>query len=133
MWWDRERPWVVLVPPVMAGLFTVLFFVLFDWYDNLHNPIPGQVAVAAGVLGFLAGIAAQRVTRWELLGIPGTLTLAVALWAYVAPAKTPEERDFRQILWLLTAVLALTTVAINLPQIARGRYAPPTEEEETAA
>ena len=30
MWWDRERPWVVLVPPVMAGLFTVLFFFLFD-------------------------------------------------------------------------------------------------------
>ncbi len=129
MWWDRERPWVVLVPPVTAGLFMVLFFVLFDWYDNLHNPIPGQLAVAAGVVGFLAGVAVQRVTRWALVWIPGALTLAVAVWAYVAPADTPEDRDFRQILWLLAAVLALTTVAINVPQIARGRHAPPAEEE----
>jgi hypothetical protein len=129
MWWDRERPWVVLVPPVTAGVFMVLFFVLFDWYDNLHNPIAGQIAVAAGVVGFFVGIAAQRVTRWELVWIPGALTLAVALWAYFAPAETPEDRDFRQILWLLAAVLALTTVAVNLPQLVRGRYAPPAEEE----
>lgn len=122
MWWDRERWWTVLVPPVTAGVLMVLFFAVTDRWSKLENPIQSQVALFAGILGFLAGLAAQRITRWWLLAVPGAITAVVWLWAYFAPHNTPEDQEFRQILAVLGLVLAITTAILNLPQITRGRY-----------
>jgi peptidoglycan/LPS O-acetylase OafA/YrhL len=122
MWWDRQRWWTVLVPPVTAGALMVLFFAVTDRWTNLENPVASQLAPLAGVFGFLAGMAAQRVRDWRLVAIPAGLTAAVWLWAYFAPNDTPEDEEFRQILGVLGFVLLLTTVAVNLPQISRGRH-----------
>jgi hypothetical protein len=122
MWWDRERWWTLLVPPLTAGALMLLYFAVTDRWSNLENPIQSQLALFAGILGFLAGLAAQRITRWWLVAIPAALTAGVWLWAYFAPSETPEDEEFRQILAVLGLVLALTTVVINLPQIVRGRY-----------
>ena len=122
MWWDRERPWTVLVPPVMAAGIMVLFFWLTDRWENLENPVQSQIAIFAAVGGFIAGIFAQRIRRWEWLLIPGAITAGVMLWAYFQPHDTAEDREFRQILWVLALVLAVTTLAINIPQVMRGRY-----------
>lgn len=121
MWWDRQRPWTALVPPVTAGVLMTLFFWLTDRWDRLENPVQSQIAILAALAGFLAGIAAQRITRWELVAIPSAITVGVLLWAYFQPHDTPEDADFRQILFVLTVVLAITTLALNIPQIVRGR------------
>ena len=121
-WWDRERPWTVLVPPVTAAAIMVLFFWLTDRWENLENPVQSQIAIFAAVGGFIAGIFAQRIRRWEWLVIPGAVTVGVMLWRYFQPHDTAEDREFRQILWVLALVLAITTLAINIPQVARGRY-----------
>src|SRR5690242_5994981 len=130
MWWDRERPWVAVVPPLTAGLFTLAYFWLFDRWDNLENPIQSQVAIVSAIIGFLTGIAATRIRRWELVAIPGVITVAIAIWAIFAPHDTPEDKDFQQILWMLVGLGAIVTAALNLPQIFRGRYAPPAAAEE---
>lgn len=122
MWWDRERWWTVLVPPVTAAALMVLFFAVTDRWTHLENPVASQLAPLAGVIGFLAGMAAQRVRDWRLVMIPAGMTAAAWLWAYFAPNDTPEDEEFRQILAVLGLVLLLTTVAINLPQIVRGRH-----------
>lgn len=122
MWWDRQRWWTVLVPPITAGVLMVLFFAVTDRWTHLENPVQSQVAVFAGVAGFLAGIAVQRVKDWRLLLIPAGLTAIVWVWAYFAPSDTPEDQEFREVMAVLGVVLLLTTVVVNLPQIARGRY-----------
>jgi hypothetical protein len=122
MWWDRERWWAVFVPPVTAGVLMVLFFAVTDRWHNLENPVASQVALFCGLLGVAAGIAAQRIREWVWLALPGIATVGVALWAYFQPHKTPNDEDFRQILAVLAFILALTTIAINLPQFLRGRY-----------
>ena len=124
MWWDRERWWVVLVPPLTAGLLMLLFFAVTDRWDNLENPVQSQIAVFAGVVGFLAGLGAQRIRNWYLAGIPAALTAVVLLWAWFAPRESPEDREFRQILVVLGALFLVTTIALNLPQIVRGRRLP---------
>jgi hypothetical protein len=122
MWWDRQRWWTVLVPPVTAGVLMVLFFAVTDRWTKLENPVASQLAPLAGVLGFLAGMAAQRVRDWRLVAIPAALTAGVWLWAYFAPNDSPEDQEFRQVMAVLGLVLLLGTVAVNLPQIARGRH-----------
>jgi hypothetical protein len=130
VWWGGERPWVAVLPPLTAGLFTVGYFWLFDRWDNLENPIQSQVAIVSAIIGFLVGIAAMRIRRWELVAIPGVITAAIAIWAIVAPHNTPEDKDFQQVLWMLTGLGAIVTAALNLPQILQGRYAPPSATEE---
>lgn len=129
MWWDRERPWTVVVPPLVAGGLVFLFFWLTDRWAELENPVASQVTLVAGLLGFLAGVAAQRITRWELVAVPAALAAGVVLWAYYAPGDTPADRDFRQILWVLAAILIISTVVLNVPQIVRGRHARPSALE----
>lgn len=121
-WWDRERPWAVLVPPLTAGLLMLAFFAVTDRWHDLENPVQSQVAIVCAIIGVAAGIAMGRIRHWEWVAIPGAVTLAVALWAYFAPHSTPEDNDFRQILVVLTFVLAIATAAINIPQIVRGRF-----------
>jgi hypothetical protein len=88
------------------------------------------VAIVSAIIGFLVGIAAMRIRRWELVAIPGVITAAIAIWAIFAPHDTPEDKDFQQILWMLVGLGAIITAALNLPQILRGRYAPPAPVEE---
>lgn len=123
MWWDRRRPWTALVPPLTAGLLMLAFFWMFDRWDKLENPVQSQVAIFAALAGFLAGIAAQRVTQWYLLAIPGAIAVGVLLWAYFYPHATPADTEFRQILSVLAVVLLISAVVLNIPQIVRGRRA----------
>lgn len=123
MWWDRRRPWTALVPPLTAGVLMLAFFGMFDRWDKLENPVQGQIAVFAAIVGFLAGIIAQRVTQWYLLAIPGAIAVGVLLWAYFLPHDTPQDNEFRQILSVLAVVLLTAAIALNIPQIVRGRRA----------
>lgn len=125
MWWDRERPWSVLVAPLVAGAVMLAYFFLFDRWEHLENPIASQLAIAAALIGFGAAVAAQRITRWELVVIPVVLVAIAAIWAYTAPTDTAEDRNFRDTLWVLTGVLLVATLVLNLPQIVRGRYQRP--------
>jgi hypothetical protein len=130
MWWDRQRPWIIFVPPVTAAAFMVGFFWLFDRWDNLENPVASQLAPLAGVIGFVTAIALSRIRQWELIAIPGAIAAGLALWAIFAPHETPEDKDFQQILWILTALALTSTLVLNLPQIVRGRYAQPPSDSE---
>ncbi len=125
MWWDRERPWSVMVAPIVALAVMLGYFFLFDRWEHLENPIASQLAIGAALAGFVAALAAQRITRWWLLLVPGLLAAVAGIWAYLAPTETPDDYNFRNTLWVLTAVLIITTVAVNLPQIIRGRYQRP--------
>lgn len=132
MWWDRERPWVVLVPALTAGLLMTLFFIAFDRFSDLENPIASQLGPVCGIAGFLAGLAVQRITRWELVIIPFGIATGVLLWAFFAPHGSPEDREFRTVLFVLGAFLILVATVLNLPQIFRGR-APRLDAEADAA
>ena len=120
-----------LVPALTAGALMLLFFWLTDRWTQLENPVASQVTILCGVIGFLVGIAVQRITRWELVAIPGALTIGVMLWAVFAPHDSQEDREFREILWVFAGLLLVTTVAINIPQIARGHR--PTAGDEQGA
>jgi hypothetical protein len=132
MWWDREQWWTVFVPPVTAGVVLLLYFAITDRWTNLENPVQSQFSILAAVLGFLAGLAAQRITNWWLAGISGGIVVALGLWAYFAPHDTPEDEEFRQILVVLTGLAAVVAIALNLPQVLRGRFAPARRAEESA-
>ncbi len=121
MWWDRRRPWMVVVPGLTAGLLMVLFFWLTNRWDNLENPVQSQVTLICGIIGFSAALAIQRITRWELVLIPGAVAIGVLMWAILAPNDSQEDREFRQILTVLAVVLLAATLVMNIPQIARGR------------
>jgi membrane associated rhomboid family serine protease len=127
-WWDRERPWTILVPPLTGGALMLGFFWLTNRWSDLENPVQGQVALVCGIAGFLAGIALQRITNWVLAGLSGAVALALIVWAYLQPHDTPEDEEFRQILAVLAVVAVVTATALNLPQILRGRRRPPDEE-----
>ncbi|MFN8559661.1 MAG: hypothetical protein U0531_20735 [Dehalococcoidia bacterium] len=121
MWWDRRRPWAIFIPPLVAASLVLLFFWLTNRWANLENPIASQIAIFSALAGLGAGIAATRITNWTLLGIPCVLTVGVLLWASFAPRGTTEQIEFRQAMFVLTLLLAVTTVALNLPQVIRGR------------
>lgn len=133
MWWDIRRPWTVLVPPLTAGGAMLLFFAVFDRWDKLENPVQSQIAILSALGGFLAGIAAQRITNWWLAAVPFALAAGILIWAYYFPNDNPSDDEFRQILFLLGAVALLAAVALNIPQIVRGRGAASSRNAETEA
>src|SRR5688572_3471289 len=98
MWWDRERPWTVLVPPAMAGLLVTGALWLFDRGPDLENPIASQGASVTALLRFVAGLAAQRIMRWWWVAVPPALTIGMRLWGYFYDRVAPEDEDVRQLL-----------------------------------
>lgn len=127
MWWDRGRWWTILIPPITAAGLMLLYFAAFDRWSTheLENPIASQLAPLCGVIGFAAGFAATRIRRWEMVLVPLALAVAVGIWAAFTPRDNANDREFRQILILLTALLIVGTVVLNFGQITRGRHAPP--------
>lgn len=133
MWWDRGRWWTILIPPATAAGLMLLYFAAFDRWstEKLENPIASQLAPVCGIIGFAVGVAATRIRNWVMVAIPGAIAVGVGLWAAFTPRDNANDREFRQILILLTALLLVGTLILNLGQITRGRYAPqPVEEEE---
>ena len=116
---DRAA-WRAMIPPVAGGGLMVAFFALTDRWDELDNPVASQVAVLCGIIGLLAGIVADRVTRWDLLLIPVALLIALIVWGDRLPLES-ETTSKGEMIALLSIVIILTGIAINIPQIARGR------------
>jgi hypothetical protein len=53
----------IVVPVIVAVLLTLLFFIVFDWWDNLDNPVASIVTPLFGIVGFAVGLG---VDRWRL-------------------------------------------------------------------
>jgi hypothetical protein len=112
--------WRAVLPPVIAGVVMVGFFWLTDRWDNLANPVQSQVALFAGVLGALIGMLADRITRWELIIIPAALIVGLIAWGDRLPLESESTTKGQMIALLVIAVLIIG-IAINLPQILRGK------------
>jgi hypothetical protein len=114
--------WRATLPPMVAGALMVGFFWLTDRWDNLSNPVQSQIALFAGVGGALVGALADRITRWELIIIPTALLLALLLWGDELPIDSEAMSSGEIVTFLVIAVLIIG-VAINIPQVSRGRRA----------
>jgi hypothetical protein len=102
----------------------VAFFWLTDRWDNLSNPVQSQLALFAGIAGALVGVLADRITRWELILIPTALLVALVLWGDRLPIDSESMSRGEIVVFLVIAVL-IVGVAINIPQVARGRRRAP--------
>lgn len=112
--------WKALLPPVAAGALMVAFFALTKRWERLDNPVASQIALAAGVFGLLIGILADRVTNWALIIIP--VGLIIGLLAFGDRLLPDSETTPRGVMvGMLVFLLLVLTVAINVPQLARGR------------
>ena len=122
MWWDRQRPWVVLLAPATAALVMIGYFALFDRWTHLENPIQSQLAPAAGIIGALTAIGVQRIRNWWLVLLPGLAAVLVLAFALLIPTESAENRELRNIMWVLFCLMVVSIGAVNLPQIVRGRH-----------
>jgi len=116
---DRAA-WRATIPPVVAGVTMVGFFALTDRWSNLSNPVQSQIALFAGVLGALVGMLADRITRWDLIVIPAALLVALLVWGQDLPIDS-ESMSRGEIVAFLVIAILIVGIAINLPQIIRGR------------
>ena len=116
---DRAA-WRAMAPPVIGGGLMVAFFALTDRWERLDNPVASQIAVLAGIIGALIGILADRITRWELVLIPVALLVALVGWGDRLPIDS-ETTSRGEMVALLAIAILLVGIAINIPQIARGR------------
>jgi hypothetical protein len=120
--------WRAALPPVIAGAVMIAFFGLTDRWGNLANPVQSQVALVAGILGALVGILADRITRWDLILIPSGLIIALILWGDQLPLDS-ETTSTGEIVAMLVFAIFIIGIAINVPQIVRGRR--PSEQQST--
>ncbi|MGH2600894.1 MAG: hypothetical protein ACRDJ9_16105 [Dehalococcoidia bacterium] len=115
--------WRATLPPLIGGGVMLAFFGLTDRWDNLANPVQSQVALFAGIFGALVGMLADRITRWDLIIVPVALIVALIAWGDRLPLDSSSMSQGEMIVLLVIAVL-LIGIAINVPQIVRGRRAP---------
>jgi len=116
--------WRATLPPLIAGLLMVGFFWLTDRWEELSNPVQSQIALVAGIAGALVGMLADRITRWELILIPAALLVALILWGDRLPFDSESMSKGEIVAFLVIAVL-IVGVAINIPQVVRGRRRAP--------
>jgi hypothetical protein len=116
---DRAA-WRATIAPVTAALVMLAFFWLTERWDNLSNPVQSQVALVAGVLGGALAILADRISRWDYVIVPVGLIVALLLWGDRLPLES-ESTPEGQIVALLIIAVLIIGVAINLPQLVRGR------------
>lgn len=112
--------WRATVPPMIAGGVMIGFFALTDRWDNLANPVQSQIALFAGVLGAAIGMLADRITRWDLVIVPAALIVALIAWGDRLPFDSSSTSTGEIVALLVIAVLIIG-IAVNIPQIARGR------------
>ena len=122
---ERERllhraAWRALIPPIAAGGLMIAFFDLTDRWNDLGNPVASQVALFVGILGAALGILADRITRWGRILIPLALMIGLVTWGDRLPLDS-ETTSRGEMMALLCVVILIVAVAINIPQIARGR------------
>lgn len=112
--------WRATFPPVVAGATMIGFFALTDRWHNLANPVQSQIALFAGILGALVGILADRITRWDLIIVPVGLIVALLLWGDQLPFDSPSTTTGEIVALLIIAILIIG-IAVNIPQVVRGR------------
>jgi hypothetical protein len=112
--------WRATFPPVVAGATMIGFFALTDRWHELANPVQSQVALFAGVLGGLVGMLADRITRWDLIVVPVGLIVALLLWGDQLPFDSPTTTTGEIVALLIIAILIIG-IAVNIPQVVRGR------------
>jgi len=116
---DRAA-WRACIPPVIAGATMLTFFALTDRWHDLSNPVQSQIALFAGLLGAIVGMLADRITRWDLVVIPAALIFALLAWGDRLPFDSPTTTNGQIVALLIVAVLIIG-IAINVPQIVRGK------------
>ena len=116
--------WRATLPPLIAGLLMVGFFWLTDRWEELSNPVQSQIALVAGIAGALVGVLADRITRWDLILVPAALLVALILWGDRLPFDSESMSKGEIVVFLVIAILIIG-IAINIPQVARGRRRAP--------
>ena len=116
----ERAAWQATLPPVIGGGLMLAFFGLTDRWERLQNPVASQIALAAGIIGALIGILADRITRWELVLIPIALLVALIGWGDRLPLESKTTSRGEMVALLAIAIL-LVGIVINIPQIVRGR------------
>jgi hypothetical protein len=120
---DRAA-WRALLAPVVALALMVTYFAVTGWWDVLDNPVASQLSVVFGVIGALAGMAANRITHWLRVIVPVALVVALIVWGDRLPLESPTMSQGEMIALLVIAVL-LIGITINIPQLIRGRRVSP--------
>lgn len=116
---DRAA-WRAVIPPVVALALMLTYFTASGWWDNLDNPVASQLSVLSAGIGLVAGIVADRITRWLRVIIPVALIAALIVWGDRLPLESDTVSQGEMVVLLVIAVVIIGT-AINVPQIARGR------------
>jgi hypothetical protein len=116
---DRAA-WRATIAPVAAVSIMLAFFWLTDRWDNLSNPVQSQIALIAGVIGGLLALLTERISRWDYVIVPVGLIVALLLWGDRLPLDS-ESTTSGQMVALLVIAILIIGIAINLPQILRGR------------
>lgn len=112
--------WQAAIPPVVAGGMMLGYFTLTNRWTELGNPVASQLAVIAGVIGAFIGILADRITRWFRFIVPVALLVSLIAWGDRLPIES-ETTSRGEMVTLLSIVILIAAIAINLPQILRGR------------
>jgi len=112
--------WKSLVPALLAGACMTGFFALTGRWAELENPVQSQLALIFAVIGLLVGILIDRISRWELVIIPAVLLVALLGWGNRLPLDS-ETTSRGEMVTLLVIVILFVMIAINLPQVTRGR------------
>lgn len=112
--------WQATIPPLIAGGLMLGYFALTDRWAKLDNPVASQLALFAGIAGALIGALSDRITRWGRAILPVALLVGLLAWGDRLPLES-ETTSRGEMVTLLVIVILIAGVAINLPQIARGR------------
>jgi hypothetical protein len=116
--------WRAVIAPVVALALMLTYFGLTGWWNNLGNPVASQLAVISGVIGAIAAIVAGRITRWLRVIIPAALLAGLIVWGDRLPLQS-ETTSKGEMIALLVIVVLVIGIAINIPQVARGRAPSP--------
>ncbi|MHB8578192.1 MAG: hypothetical protein ACYDCQ_23010 [Dehalococcoidia bacterium] len=52
-----------LIPPATAVILTLIYFAIFNRWDQYHDPINSVVVMILGTLGFAAGVGLDLLRR----------------------------------------------------------------------
>ncbi len=116
---DRAA-WRAVIAPVTALALILTYFGLTGWWDNLGNPVASQLALVCGILGAAVAMVANRITRWLRVIVPVALLGGLIVWGDRLPLES-ETTSKGEMLTLLVIVVLVIGIAVNVPQVVRGR------------
>ncbi len=94
----RDLPYV-LIPPAIAALLILGYFLVSDRWLRLENPIAGTLAIVFGVFGAIEGLAFERLRQWRLEAVCFLGLAFMIVWWFTAAQTGTNQREVLR--WLI--------------------------------